>query len=80
VLKALASVLPAHRQNVMGRTYNPSTWEVEAGEAEVQGCLQPLSEFKARLSYLRSCLQKGWRGLLLLGTRDEMEVLICAQM
>lgn len=36
-----------------GHTCNPSTEEVQAGESEVQGCLQLCNEFKASLGYMK---------------------------
>lgn len=36
-----------------GHTCNPSTEEVQAGESEVQVCLQLCNEFKASLGYMK---------------------------
>lgn len=39
-------------------TCNASTWKVEAGKANVQGCPQLHNELEASLGYMRSCLKK----------------------
>jgi hypothetical protein len=38
--------------------YNPSTWEVEERESEVQGHPQMRSKFEVHLNYMRPCLNK----------------------
>lgn len=37
---------------------NPCTWEVEAGDSEVQGHIQLYRKPKATLSFLRPCVTK----------------------
>lgn len=39
-------------------SWNPSIWEVEAGEAKALSHLQLRSKFEASLGYMRLCLKR----------------------
>lgn len=46
-----------YKLGVVAPTYNPNTWEIEAGRSSVQGQPPLHSEFKSSLGHVRPCLK-----------------------
>lgn len=73
--EVLGSILGLYKPGLQAPAWNSSIWEEEAGESEIRGLPQLLSEFEANLGYMRPCLnrkkqeqkrkQKNGQGLLL---------------
>lgn len=53
--------MPSTRETGCGSclsVYNPSTWEMAAGELEIQDHPPLYSEFQAKLGYIRLCVKR----------------------
>lgn len=51
-----------HRCGLVAQAYDPSTWQVEAGERKSSRCSPVYKEFKASLGYMGSCLKNKKEG------------------
>lgn len=61
--KTLGSVPSATQSSVVTRASDSNIWQVEAGRWRLQGQPRLYSQFKARLCYIRPCLNLGYLSL-----------------